>query len=322
MSSTGVGSEEVQTASFRPGDDRQSSLVRTIADRLGSQREARWIVEHAMGLGSAGLFDSDRSDSDRSDSDLLEHACMTMADRRAAGEPLQYVLGHWPFRTLELVVDPRVLIPRPETERVVEIALQALRSPTSTAAVGMVERVARVCVDLGTGSGAIALSLAVEDDAAEVWATDLSTEALEVAALNLGDLSASRPEAAARVHLCPGAWYDALPPALAGRVDLIVSNPPYVAESHYPGLEPTVRDWEPRRALVSGRGVGGVEGMADIEAIISGAPRWLTPAGALVVEIDPAQAYASIDAARRAGFRQVATDRDLAGRLRMLVARR
>jgi release factor glutamine methyltransferase len=101
----------------------------------------------------------------------------------------------------------------------------------------------------------------------------------------------------------------------------VVSNPPYVAESEYRHLDPSVRDWEPRGALVAGPGAGGAEGMAAIEAIIAGAPRWLHRAGAVVIEIAPYQAQASVDAARRAGFGQVTTERDLAGRRRMLVAR-
>ena len=117
-----------------------------------------------------------------------------------------------------------------------------------------------------------------------------------------------------------GSWFRALPPELAGRVDLLVSNPPYVAESEYPRLEPVVRDWEPREALVASTGAGGVEGMAAIEAIIVDAPRWLRGSGALVVEIAPVLAAPSEAAARRAGFRRVTIGHDLAGRARILVA--
>lgn len=283
------------------GAEERERLVAAIAARVGSAQEARWIVDH-------GGVDRARA----------------LADRRAAGEPLQYVLGRWPFRSLELQVDRRVLIPRPETEQVVEVALGELAlvlglGGRRSAGPGM-------AVDLGTGSGAVALSLAVEGatdgDRLEVWATDASPDALDVARANLADLADADPVAAARVHLAQGRWFAALPPALMGRVDLVVSNPPYVAESDYAGLDPVVRDWEPHSALVSARGAAGVGGMADIEAIVAGAPRWLQSSGALVVEIDPSQAYAAIDAARRAGFSKVDTARDLAGRLRMLVARR
>jgi release factor glutamine methyltransferase len=154
-----------------------------------------------------------------------------------------------------------------------------------------------------------------------VWATDLSPEALTVAGTNLAELGGRDPDAASRVHLSEGSWFDALPRDLVGRVDLMVSNPPYVAEDDYPGLDPGVRLWEPSSALVAGRGSDGVGGMAAIESIVAGARRWLRPSGLLVVEIDPRQAGAATGAGRRAGFHDVRVERDLAGRLRVLVAR-
>jgi release factor glutamine methyltransferase len=287
------------TASDDPAlaEDRHR-LEAAIATQLGSAREARWIVEHGGIEGARAL-----------------------ADRRAAGEPLQYVLGRWPFRHLELTVDPRVLVPRPETEQVVEVALAELaRAATAR---GADTSDPPVCVDLGTGSGAIALSLALEGAGGpEVWAGDTSADALAVARINLAALAGTEPAAADRVELVSGWWFDALPPALAGRVDLVVANPPYVGSTEYPELDPGVRQWEPRLALVADRGRSGVDGMAAIEEIVAAAPQWLRPTGALVVEIAPAQAYAAIDVARRAGFARVTTARDLAGRLRMLVAGR
>ena len=317
------------------GDDR-SRLVSSLASLLGSEREARWIVEHVEAVHEGRSGDPGRPDRvpSRRPPGNREERARGLAERRASGEPLQYVLGRWPFRELELDVDPRVLIPRPETEQVVEVALAEFRRIRAAVGSGQGagapgwsadQAVGGVCVDLGTGSGAIALSLAVEAGAdgpgPEVWGTDESTDALAVARQNLDGLALVDPAAAERVRLAQGSWFDALPPRLVGRVDLLVSNPPYVAASEYAGLEPTVRDWEPGRALVAERGVGGVGGMADIEAIIAGARRWLHRSGAVVIEIAPHQAYASIDAARRAGFGQVATERDLAGSLRMLVAR-
>ena len=124
------------------------------------------------------------------------------------------------------------------------------------------------------------------------------------------------------MRLSGGRWFEALPPEMAGTIDLVVSNPPYVAESDFAGLDPTVRDWEPRRALVAAPGSSGVGGMADIEAVILESARWLRPSGAVVVEIDPSQGAVSLDVARRAGFRRSRTLRDLAGRTRMVVARR
>ena len=277
---------------------RPLPLVEEIATVVGSAREARWIVEHDAG-GSHAL-----------------------AARRAAGEPLQYVLGRWPFRTLELTVDRRALIPRPETEQVVEVALTELHRLA-----GRPGRPAPgpVCVDLGTGTGAIALSLAVEGGRVfpdlEVWATDASADALALAEENLVRLADSDRPSAARVRLAEGGWFEALPVGLVGRVGLVVANPPYVSEADYPGLDPTVREWEPRQALVAADGTGGVGGMADIETIIDGAPRWLGRPGTVVIEIAPEQAEACTDAAHRAGALHVTTAPDLAGRTRALVAR-
>jgi len=155
-----------------------------------------------------------------------------------------------------------------------------------------------------------------------VWASDESAGALEVAAANLDRLSDQVAAAGARVHLALGWWFAALPGTLAGRADLIVANPPYVSESELAGLDPGVRDWEPEGALVAPSGTAGVGGMADVEAIVAGAPRWLRPGGRLVVEIAPHQADAALDAARRAGLTRIRTERDLAGRLRVLVAGR
>jgi release factor glutamine methyltransferase len=279
-------------------DDADGALVGEVATLVGDRREARWIVEHAgtAGLGPEGV--------------------RALARRRAAGEPLQYVLGTWPFRTIELRVDRRALVPRPETEVVVGVALDELDG---------LGRPGRVAVDLGTGSGAIALSLAVEargDADLEVWATDRSGEALALAGENVVRLAGTDPAAAARVRLAEGSWFAALPAGLVGRCDLVVANPPYVAEDELPHLDPVVREWEPRTALVAGPGRSGVGGLADVEEIVIGAARWLAPGGAVVVELAPHQAAAAAEVARLAGLSKVRTERDLAGRLRMVVAHR
>jgi release factor glutamine methyltransferase len=287
----------------------RSGLLAEVTALVGSEREAIWIVEHAETVADDPLG--------------TRALALALARRRGTGEPLQYVLGTWPFRAIELQVDRRVLIPRPETERVVEVALGELARIASARSGGGEPL---VCVDLGTGSGAIALSLAVEgprgDVPLEVWATDASPEALEVARANLGRLAIRDGDAADRVTLACGTWFDALPARLSRQVDLIVSNPPYVSEEEYGDLDPTVRDWEPRTALVASRGRSGVDGTADIEAVVAGAAGWLRGSGALVVELDPAQASASVALARRARFSRVETARDLAGRVRMLVAER
>lgn len=301
-----------ERAAAHPAD-----LVREVTERVSSRREAIWIVEHARCTSGRG--------GRNTDPEAVRATALDLAGRRASGEPLQYVLGTWQFRLLELTVDRRVLIPRPETEQVVEVALSEL---TRIAAGRGADDGPIVCADLGSGSGAIALSLAVEgaiarpDIPLEIWATDRSPDALDVVRANLAALFRRDPVTASRVTPALGAWFDALPDRLARQVDLVVSNPPYVSAEEYADLDPSVRQWEPVEALVAPRGASGVAGLADIEVVVAGAARWLRPSGALVVELAPPQAYGAIDAARRAGFARVGTARDLAGRLRMLVAER
>jgi release factor glutamine methyltransferase len=230
---------------------------------------------------------------------LTEQRFHVMVERRRAGEPLQYVLGSWGFRTLDLRVDRRVLIPRPETEWVVEQALSRLPADRPT-----------TVVDLGTGSGAIALSIAVERPSATVVATDASPDALAVARANLA--GAGRP--ARRVSLHQGSWWDAVPADLRGTIDLVVSNPPYVSPDD--DLPPEVADWEPVDALVPGP-----TGLEALEVIVAGAPAWLRPGGWLVCEIGETQGAAVLRLASEAGFVRPEVLPDLTGRDRILIGR-
>ncbi|HEV7862684.1 MAG TPA: HemK family protein methyltransferase, partial [Acidimicrobiia bacterium] len=163
------------------------------------------------------------------------------------------------------------------------------------------------------GSGALALALATELPGVEVWATDVSPGALAVARANLEAIG----PAASRVHLAQGMWYDALPTGLRGRLRVIVSNPPYVAEAEFAGLPPEVRDHEPTGALVAGP-----TGRESLEQLVAGGLDWLEPGGALVLELAPHQAAPISAAAEAAGYDGVTVHRDLAGRDRVLVARR
>jgi release factor glutamine methyltransferase len=261
-------------------------------------------VEQASGLEGSDLAVALDEPATR----LAVAAAERMVERRLAGEPLQYVLGGWGFRSLDLFVDPRVLIPRPETEVVVGRALAELDrivgdSPETDDPVQV--------VDLGTGSGAIALSIASERTRAQVWATDASADALAVARSNLAGVG----RAARRVRLSEGSWFDALPHSLRGAVHLVVSNPPYVAADEV--LPAEVADWEPRDALVAGQ-----NGTEALEAIVEGAADWLRPGGAVVAELAPHQAEVVEHLAVRAGLVGVRTFPDLAGRARVLRARR
>jgi release factor glutamine methyltransferase len=287
-------------------------LLRATTAALGSETEAKWLVSHALGIPSPQLVPRLGEEP----GEQAAGAVRTLVARRTAGEPLQYVLGTWAFRTLELRVDGRALIPRPETEEVVTAALEELHRQAS----GIDDGQAVVAVDLGTGTGAIALSLAVEHGpsrpALEVWATDVSSSALELFEVNRSMLATSRPAAAGRVHTASGSWFDALPADLARNVHLVVSNPPYVSEPQWRRLDPVVRDHEPKVALVSGP-----SGFEAIDVLLTDASRWLAPGGSLVVELSPQLARAAQERAAVLGYDECQVRDDLSGRARILVAR-
>jgi release factor glutamine methyltransferase len=280
------------------------ALERGARDRLAeagiddSAESARRIVDEVAGRAGADavLRDDERPNA------LQRRVFAERIERRCTGEPLQYVLGRWGFRTLDLLVDRRVLIPRPETEVVAGHAIDALDAFRRDA----------IAVDLGTGSGAIALAIAAERwPHVEVWATDSSPDALAVARANLAGLG----RRASAVHLVEGDWYGALPDDLRGRVDVIVSNPPYIAADDE--LPRAVRDWEPASALLAGH-----SGLEAIERIVVDAPRWLVPGGALVVEIGEEQGAAAQAIADAAGLAGIQIHPDLTGRDRVLTATR
>jgi release factor glutamine methyltransferase len=280
------------------------ALIDELTARLGGARhEARFIVDEVLAR------ERDLGRPHAVSAPAVE-AARAMAARRAAGEPLQYVFGHWPFRALDLLVTPEVLIPRPETEQVVEVALAELRAL----------RVADpVVVDAGTGSGAIALALATEAPGATVWATDVSADALAVATANLARV---RQGAAlgADVTFVEGSWLEPLPSVLRGTLSLVVANPPYVAEPDWAGLPAEVRV-EPYRALVSAPGSDGTPGLACVEDVLEQAHAWLARLGVVVLELAPPQAAAAMAKATSLGYADVRVEPDLTGRPRCLVAR-
>ena len=296
----------------------RGDLVAELAEVVGAPHEARFIVDEVLGLGLV-LGHPDPPTGPLHPDAVA--AARRLAARRAAGEPLQYVFGHWPFRSLDLLVDPRVLIPRPETEQVVEVALAEARRLARDRGVNGDEGL--VAVDAGTGSGAVALALAAElgrRALREVWATDASADALEVAAANLAALRAGRGEDLPRIELARGSWLEPLPASLRGAVDLVVSNPPYVTAEEWNGLSIEVRT-EPRQALVAGPGSDGSAGLAEVEAVLVEAWHWLARPGTAVVELAPHQAAPAVELARRLGFDDVRVEPDLARRPRALVAR-
>ena len=272
--------------------------------------EAQWMIEAVSGMDATEqLIEATTPVTHRPTAGLD-----ALLARRAAGEPAQYVLGEWSFCGLDLLVDRRVLIPRPETEIVAEIAIREVErlgervGPPEPWSGGLTKY---AVADLGTGSGALALALAASLPDAEVWATDASEDALAVARANV----AAAGTIATRLRVGAGSWFDGLPPAVRGRLLLVVSNPPYIADHEV--LPESVRDWEPAGALFSGP-----TGLEAIEHLIATAPEWLDPAGTLVLELAPHQADRAVALAHDAGFVDVSVRPDLAGYQRALIARR
>lgn len=274
------------------------------AHRLGNagvadaETQARRLVEQASGFEGGEYYVGLTQGASRRQLAYLD----SMLGRRLAGEPLQYVMGHWGFRGLDLMVSPAVLIPRPETETLAGLAIDELarRRP-----------IGGLAVDLGTGSGAIGLAVAAECDTAQVVLTDVSAEALVVARANLAGLG----RAAVRVSAWQGSWYEALPESMVGTVDVVVSNPPYVRDDE--ALPSDVADWEPAMALR-----GGADGLDGARRILADARRWLSPEGSVLLELSPDQMEAAAAMAQAGGLVVEAVYPDLAGRDRVLHCRR
>lgn len=231
----------------------------------------------------------------------LVHAVEQAIRRRAAGAPFAYAVGRAAFRHLVLAVDQRVLIPRQETEVLVDLVLAARAG-----------RHGGVAADVGTGSGAIALALAAEGSFDRVIATDLAGDALAVAR---GNLRALGPGQAARVEFRAG---DLLAPLTGERLDVLVSNPPYIAFGEAASLPASVRDWEPVPALLTGS-----QGLDATRRLVAGAPLLLCSGGLLALEVDARRAalVAELVAANDA-WAGVTVHRDFAGRDRFVVATR
>lgn len=275
-------------------------MMSGLAGVLGDRNAARWMCETASGCDGEEF----RVIQEEWVPERAGRQIESMSRRFLAGEPLQYVLGRWAFRRLDLLVDPRVLIPRPETELIVDIVLaHAKRVPAGL-----------TVVDLGTGSGAIGLAVLDElpPGAVTVWMTDQSADALDVARANAAGLG----RAAMGARFAAGSWYDALDGSLHGSVDVLVSNPPYIAVGD-PEIERSVREWEPMTALLSGD-----DGLDDLRVITGGAGQWLRSGGLLAVEIGHTQGQAVAGLFRDAGFVDVNVLQDLAGRDRFVTGTR
>src|SRR5665213_3480293 len=253
---------------------------------------AELLVGHALGLARMRLY----LEFERPVSDAELAAIRELVRRRGRREPLQHVIGYTEFSGLRLKTDARALIPRPETEFLVE-TLVTRCSP----APGRI-------LDLGTGGGAIALALASAFPLAQVTAVDSDPGALALAAENAGSTGL-----AARVDFIQSDWFQGLPGGVA--YGLVVSNPPYLSEEETAAATPEVRDHEPVRALTSGSG-----GFADIERILAGSLGVLAPGGMLALETGIGHHASAEAAARTAGYARTESLQDLAGRDRFFLA--
>lgn len=254
----------------------------------GAARDARLLLAHARGIAADRLILEMEGEADAATVARFGE----LVARRVAREPLSHLTGLRAFWGRDFRVSPAVLDPRPETETLIAAALEA---PF------------RRVLDLGTGSGAILITLLAENPEATGLGVDLSPEALAVAQSN-----ADRLGVAARADLRQSDWFS----DVEGRFDLIVSNPPYIAAAEMPGLAPEVRDWEPHLALTPGG-----DGLDAYRALIPGLPGYLSPGGRVFLEIGPTQGAAVLDLLGRAGLLEPRLLRDFDGRDRVACGR-
>ncbi|MBC2604596.1 peptide chain release factor N(5)-glutamine methyltransferase [Pelagicoccus albus] len=257
---------------------------------------AEWLIAAALGMDRMKLYM--QFDRPLKEAELAE--MRSMVARRAKREPLQYVIGTAPFHELDLKVDSRALIPRPETEQLVELAIDSLGE----------NDVPYRIVDLGTGSGAIALALAFALPRAELFAVDASRDALELAQEN-----ALRCGLQNRVTYVLSDWFSDFDPE--GPFDLIISNPPYLTDEEMKTAEPEVRDFEPLSALRADR-----EGLSDLEQIVRGAFERLKPGGILWLETGIGHRSALLDLCSEVGYSDCLGCDDWSGRPRFIKATR
>jgi release factor glutamine methyltransferase len=300
-----TGGAQPAAAARAAGSDEPWSVLRLMlwsADYLqqkGVERarlDAEYLLAHVLGIGRLEMYLQHERSLERAELDAFR----PLLKRRAAREPLQYILGRQAFRDLDLEVRPGVLIPRPETEQLVEVVLTWARKRQDGGLTAL---------DIGTGTGAIALALLGEGPFGRVVATDASPDALAVAARNRDEHVAGE-----RLELRAGSYYD--PVAPGERFDVVVSNPPYVAEHERATLAPEVADWEPAEALFAG-----ADGLDALRRILEGAPSVLRSGGLLALEVGDGQADTVAALVRDCGeYREVEVHRDLAGKERVVTA--
>jgi release factor glutamine methyltransferase len=293
-----------------PGPANVGDTLRDAAARLreadvsrSPRLDAELLLAEALGVTRAELLRESARELTTGEAATFRR----LLDRRLAREPVAYILGHRAFRTIDLELTRDVLIPRPETETLVDVALEELKAVPLT---GPGPEDEPLAMDVGTGSGCIALALAAEDPFVHVVATDVDPAALAVARRNAARLGLAR-----RVEFVLS---DLFHDVGERPFDLVVSNPPYIPADEYVALEPNVRDYEPRLALY-----GGMDGLDFYRRLVPGAALLLRPGGMLAVEVGAGQAAAVVAIIAAAGaFTAPETRDDLAGVPRVVYARR
>jgi release factor glutamine methyltransferase len=261
------------------------------------RRSAEWLLSSATGLSRVELY----AYYDRPLSPEERARYRALVARRAEGMPLQYATGEMPFRHLVVRVEPGVFIPRPETEVLVDVALEHLSALDEP-----------LVVDLCTGSGCVAVSIASEHSGSRVWAVELGEVAFRTSCRNT--LHAGVED---RVQVVHGDLFDPLPAELLGNVDFIVSNPPYIPSSDLPDLPSEVLGFEPREALD-----GGPDGLDVFRRIADQAGRWLREDGGIAVELDSGRVADAAVLLEDQGYVGVTVRKDLTGRDRIVYARK
>lgn len=290
--------DSAPVADWQLGDVLRASTAFFAKHGLASPRlEAELLIGEALQLSRVELY----THFERPVSGAEREQIKVWLRRRSAGEPLYYITGERHFRHITVKVGPEVLVPRPETELLVESVIKAVMATRS-------EFTDVRILDLGTGSGAIALSLAKELPGCRLVAVDRSSDALRLAEENI-----AREQLQGRIELRQGDYFAALAPDAAPLFDVVVTNPPYISDQAIEELAVDVRDWEPRMALS-----GGEDGLDAYRAIIPVAPGHLKGDGLIAMEIGEEQAGSVTAILREQGFADVNVEKDLAGKDRIV----
>jgi release factor glutamine methyltransferase len=292
----------LRIAKARDLSDSLSAQAEVLPPEQRYQREVDWLLQSTTDLDRLTLRLESIDDNESIEMAMsLDRLSALWLDRVESRKPVQYLVGKTFWRDFDLIVSPAVLIPRPETESIIDIALAATNKVQQQG----------IWVDLGTGSGAIAIGLAKTLPAAQIYAVDCSVEALEIAKIN-----ASRLDVLDRIHFHQGSWWSSLE-HLQGKVSVMLSNPPYIPSQEVLRLQPEVVKHEPHLALD-----GGLDGLVEIRILVGTAPVYLQSGGIWLIEMMTGQGTAVVDLLVQQGsYTDIQIIDDLAGLDRFVLAK-